>query len=267
VTLKSVSTKASPNHLRHAAIPLLTLILVNHPSGVTNPTLFRGIAHFKPDILMMQESHYSVIRIILGKPGALPYSLGGYKFAALSYYNAVYIYNKNISLQSFDLCDRHIRLTLSVPQSFSNYKSKKIIIQSCYAPSSATPRRLFFKDDEFNIQSLPTSPSQTPIVLMGDFNDFPDPILDYDDGIDQFKQKYHSNRVWTSHFAHFLDEAKLVDTFHAINPSTRAYSRVHHRDGKIISRIRIDHTLVSYQLLTALNPVVMKYTLHLTIIT
>jgi hypothetical protein len=156
--LKGVSTKTTLYYLRHAIILLLTLVSVNYLGGTTNPTLFRDIARFKPDILMIQESHYPVTRIVLGKPRASLYSLDGYKFAALSYFNAVYVYNKNVSLQSFEFCDRHVRLTLSLLFSFAKFKSKKIItIQSYYALSSLISRRVFFKDDDFDIQSLPTS--------------------------------------------------------------------------------------------------------------
>lgn len=131
---------------------------------------------------MVQESHLKVERVILGNLNATLYSVGGYQFACISYYNSIYIFNKNIDLHAFQIHGRYICMTISSPLILGSKNSKLLTIQSCYVPSRLKDRRDFFQTDGLGLEQLLTSSRSPPCLLMGDFNDCPNPNLDFTHG-------------------------------------------------------------------------------------
>jgi exonuclease III len=248
--LKGALTRLVPSRYRYlvfAACPL-TIVSINHPGN--NSVLLEDVARFRPDVLMVQEAHSTVNRMMVGSTRAPIYSPQGYKIAALSHYNSIYIFNKNLTVNSHHIAERYVRLTISTSVPYRNAKAgNQLIVQSCYVPSSTNERKNFFAEDGLDIQDLPTSSSLPPSILMGDFNDYPDPALDFHkNGTEAITMADQKNRKWRSHLASTLDDANLIDAFRLLHPTSQKFSRVHQIKNKIISQARIDHALVSSRL-------------------
>ena len=240
------TTRNPPKCLRFSILSL-TIVSVNHPNSDII-SLFNDVSRFRPDILLVQEAHSSNNRMVRGIPRAPLYSVNGYKFAALFHYNAIYVFNKNISLVNYHITKRYIRLTIQTSQSYGNKKANnQLIIQSCYAPVMVAERRRFFQEDGFDIQTLPSHSPRPSILLMGDFNDYPNPALDFYNG-NEFDTAQQKNRLWQHYFSSTLDEANLLDAFRALHPTKQAFSRISIIHGKVVSSSRIDHALVSAKL-------------------
>jgi exonuclease III len=235
-----------PRYL-YSVLPALTIVSVNNPAGFT-PILASDVARFKPDILMIQESHYKHARLLRGNPRSSRLQ-EKYVFALVSHYNAIYVFNKNLTLQSHEIQRWYARMTISTPLNLGedNNPNQSLTIQSLYTPSQDTNRRTFFLQDEGNLQKIPTSTESPPCILAGDFNDYPNPELDrivYQE-INRPKEKA---RIWHPLIAPLLHDAALTDAFRLLHPITPTISRPRIENGTPMTGTRIDHTFVSLTL-------------------
>ena len=141
------SRSANPTKTFYSVVPTLTIVSINNPGGLT-PILATDIAHFKPDILMIQESHSKYKRLILGNP-RYTYLHEKYKYAIVSHYNSIYVYNKSLTLLKHDIQLWHVRMTISTPLTLGEEQkpNQTLIIQSLYAPCNETKRKGFFLSD------------------------------------------------------------------------------------------------------------------------
>lgn len=244
----------SAPYVRYAIGLPITIVSINQ-RGATSPKQISNLHSLQPDILMVQEPHHRFQRIIRGQHNHTK-SPDDYVFALVSHYNAIYIFNKNFSLRNYDIQDRYIRATVSINTPIGGSSQKELTLQSCYVPANKYERLPFFEGDGLNIRTIPSAKSSAPAILMGDFNDFPNPALDVATETRTEKnlnKRAGDSRYWLKYLTPLLDEAGLSDAFRFLHPDAAAFSFIRRREGKISSATRLDHALVSSSLLDNLT--------------
>jgi exonuclease III len=237
--LHTQALRRRPNNFLKLAVTPLTILSINHPEGL-DQQLARQIKDINPDIVMIQEPHYKHNGYIQGGPRSKS-AIHGFASAVVSHYNAIYIYNNSIDIQSHLITERNIRVQVQ-----RQNPSENLILQSVYAPVHPVQRAAFFEHDGIGLQTLKTHDQSPPVIMMGDFNDCPNAAIDHKHitGTDRNGQ----HRLWDRQLSGPLQQAGLIDTFRFLHPNKIAYSRPHITRNTVHSLTRIDHCLISHQL-------------------
>ena len=257
-----------------AALPfsIASVNLNNQP--LSHAAVFLSTQPKSPDVLCVQEVTKSKVSENIVLDGSNQKSLALFnksnrlsaQAAFIADRSGIIILRPGITVRSHTIgswiVTAQLRLdgTLRADDPTSNH----ITIVSAYAPVVSADREGFFKSDLKNeINRIATSGA--PGVILGDLTDFELPSLDRwppyrkEDKDEREASRAEKRRLWAKVLTPILDAANFWDAF--LYPESREYTR-HELDAEKnpISSTRLDHILVSADLLDSLHEV----TYHIT---